>query len=278
MAASVGAAARVLVANSGRIDYDSSIDWSVLGGSSGASSRAVVVAERSDPSSDEEFIRRVGEQPGVEVVVTKEIPVSAAVIDSFPASVRLLCEAGTGFNNVDLEACRRRGVAVMNVPAYSSDSVATLVMTFILNLSSSLHQQMRRLASGDRINFTHGLQSPHFELRGKVLGLVGGSGSIGSRVSELARAFGMRVLISTRAAAQRNQELQEAQSAESAPPQVEFTDSVERLLRESDFVSLHCPLTDATRHLIDAAALRSMKPSAFLINTARGAICDEVSR
>ena len=278
MAASVGAAARVLVANSGRIDYDSSIDWSVLGGSSGASSRAVVVAERSDPSSDEEFIRRVGEQPGVEVVVTKEIPVSAAVIDSFPASVRLLCEAGTGFNNVDLEACRRRGVAVMNVPAYSSDSVATLVMTFILNLSSSLHQQMRRLASGDRINFTHGLQSPHFELRGKVLGLVGGSGSIGSRVSELARAFGMRVLISTRAAAQRNQELQEAQSAESPPPQVEFTDSVERLLRESDFVSLHCPLTDATRHLIDAAALRSMKPSAFLINTARGAICDEVSR
>lgn len=272
--ATSGAAARIFVANSGRIDYDSSIDWNVLGGSAAGA----VVAERSDPSSDEEFMRRMGQRPGVEVVVTKEIPVSAAVVDSFPASVRLLCEAGTGFNNVDLEACRRRGVAVMNVPAYSSDSVATLVMTFILNLSSSLHLQMRRLACGDRVNFTDCLQSPHFELRGKVLGLVGGSGSIGSRVSELAQAFGMRVLISTRAATQRNEELTQAASAAgSPPPQVEFTDSVERLLRESDFVSLHCPLTDATRHLIDAAALRTMKPSAFLVNTARGAIVDEAA-
>jgi glycerate dehydrogenase len=258
-AAAASGGGSILVANSGRIDYDGTMDWASLGS-------GTVATCREDPASDAEFTRRVEECPAVEVVVTKEVPVRASVIESFPDSVKLLCEAGTGYNNVDLEACRRKGITVMNVPAYSSDAVATLVMTFILNFSSSLHLQMRRLSRGDRVNFSSCLQAPHFELRGKTLGLVGGSGGIGSRVRAMARAFGMKVLISTRAP-------REAEEG----GEVQFTDSVPDLLRTSDFVSLHCPLNEATRHLIDAAALRTMKPSAFLVNTARGDICDEAA-
>ena len=261
MAASVAAASpsppQILVVNSGRIDYDGAIDWHVLG--------EKVVTHAKDPRGDGDFIERLETCPqAVEVIVTKEIPVSAAVVRRLPKSVKLLVEAGTGYNNIALDECRKRGIIVMNVPAYSSDSVATLVMTFLLNLSSSLHRQLRRLGRGDRADFVQHLQNPHFELRGKTLGLVGGTGGIGSRVKEFARAFGMRVLISTR-------RLREDEDG----GLVAYTDSLTQLLSESDFVSLHCPLNEATRNLIDAEALRAMKPTAFLINTARGGLCDE---
>jgi len=192
----------IAVVNSGRVDYDGSMDWTkLLGEVSGAAAEhelQTVVTFETDPSSDADFTERVGSLEGVEVVVTKEVPVSAAVISRLPSSVKLLCEAGTGFNNVDIEACRARGITVMNVPAYSTDAVATLVLTFLLNFSSSLHDQVRRLAAGDRANFDDRLQASHFELAGKTLGLVGGSGGIGSRVKNLALAFGMSVLISSR--------------------------------------------------------------------------------
>ena len=249
----------VLVANSGRIDYDGGIDWSQLGPMAGD-----VSTYHTDPASDAEFSSRIS--AGVEVIVTKEIPVSGTVIASFPPSVKLLCEAGTGYNNIDLDACRRKGVTVMNIPAYSSEAMASLVMTFVLSFSASLHSQIQRLTRGDRANFTQHLQEPHFELRGKTLGLVGGSGDIGSTVRPMARAFGLKLLISTRTP-------REAEEG----GEVQYTDSVPHLLRESDFVSLHCPLNASTRHLINAEALAMMKTTAFLINTARGDICDEAA-
>lgn len=130
------------------------------------------------------------------------------------------------------------------------------MLTFILSLAASLTQQHRALALGERSHFhAAGVTLPLFELHGKTLGLVGGGGAIGRRVAALAAALGMRVVVWRRAE----------------------QGSLESLLRESDFVSLHCPLTPETRHLVDAAALARMKPSAYLINTARGAIVDEAA-
>lgn len=125
----------------------------------------------------------------------------------------------------------------------------------MLSFSASLTQQHRALARGDKTLFGGAFPLPLFELRGKTLGLVGGNGEIGSRVSTLAQALGMKVLVYSRS---------------SATP-------LATLLSESDFISLHCPLTPATKHLINASALSGMKKSAYLINTARGAIVDEAA-
>jgi len=108
---------------------------------------------------------------------------------------------------------------------------------------------------------------PHFELKGMTLGLVGGSGTIGQDVARVAMVLGMKIMISTR----QNQEQCDAKSTE----QMTFTPSVEKLLAESDFVSLHCPLNNETKGFINADSLKLMKKSAFLINTARGGVCDE---
>mmetsp|Transcript_8924 Transcript_8924/g.16032 ORF Transcript_8924/g.16032 Transcript_8924/m.16032 type:complete len:328 (+) Transcript_8924:47-1030(+) len=212
----------------------------------------------SDATADEIVQRAEGQ----EILITKEIPVPADAIKRLPDSVRLICEAGTGFNNIALDAARERGITVCNCPAYSTDAVAQLVITFMLNFSCSLVPQQRMLFEGNRENFSKALQLPHFELAGKTLGLVAGSGAIGSKVAQLAKLMGMNVLISSR----------KPQGAGSDG--IEIT-TVEDLLSRSDFVSLHCPLTPDTRHLINASALKQMKPSAFIINTARGPIIHE---
>jgi glycerate dehydrogenase len=219
----------------------------------------VAELSRFDESTPEEIVARVA---GQEIVITKELPVPGELIARFSDSVRLICEAGTGYNNIDLAAAKAKRIAVCNAPAYSTDAVAQLVITFVLNFSASLIPQQRMLWQGNRDNFSKSLQLPHFELAGKVLGLIGGSGAIGSKVAELALALGMEVLISSRTPKP------PARSGVATVP-------LEELLERSDFVSIHCPLTAGTRHLIDRAALEKMKPSAFLINTARGAIVRE---
>jgi len=182
--------------------------------------------------------------------------VSGSVIAQFPDSVKLIQEAGTGFNNIDLAAAKAKGITVCNCPAYSSDAVAQLVITFVLNFSCSMVPQMRMLSQGNRDNFTKCLQVPHFELGGKTIGLIGGSGGIGSKVASLAEAMGMKVIITSRS------------PKPNAVP-------LEELLRTSDFVSLHCPLNDETRGIINKATLGLMKPTAFLINTGRGPLVKE---
>lgn len=122
-----------------------------------------------------------GRTAGAVAVVTKEMSVTAEQIAGFDDSVRLIAEAGTGFNNIDLLAAAAKGIAVCNVPDYSAAAVAQLVATFLLNHSASLPQQQTMLASGDRSNFG-ALQVAHLELAGRTLGLVGGTGSIGRQV------------------------------------------------------------------------------------------------
>ena len=200
---------------------------------------------------------------GLDILITKEMPVPGEVIKQLPDSVRLICEAGTGFNNIDIEAAKTRGIVVCNVPSYSSQAVAHLVMTCVMNFSCSMVQQQLKIARGDNLGWRSIGSLPHFELQGKTLGLVGGRGSIGSAAADLALALGMKVLISSR-------------SPEPSPKQgVEVVD-MQALLQRSDFVSIHCPLNPQTRHSIGSAELTQMKPTAYLINTARGPIINEL--
>jgi glycerate dehydrogenase len=242
-----GMCSRLQIANAGRWNWDTALDFAAL--------QEVVSLEscEADHPFDDEILGLMTET--TEVVVTKEIPIKADLIERFPPSVRLLVEGGTGFNNVDMAACISRGITVCNVPAYSQDAVAHLVITFVLNHSCSLVEQQHLIKAGDRSNgFAEPLRTPHFELGGLTIGLIGGGGNIGSKVAAVARALGMKVLISSR-----------NPPADQDPASgIETIGSVEELLKRSDFVSVHCPLNDQTRHLIDAAALHLMKVRATM--------------
>lgn len=248
----------VCVLNAGRFDWDRAMDY---GGLTPVAS--VTVNEGDDPTIEDvkKWMSACASSPTV--VVTKEIAVSAEVIAALPETVRLLCEAGTGFNNIDMEAAQARGITVCNVPAYSQDAVAQLVITFVLNFSCSMMAQQRALFQGDRSNgFTAPFLLPHYELGGKTMGLIGGRGNIGSKVTALARAFGMKVLCSSR-------------TARDDEDGIHYTTEVDEVLANSDFVSIHCPLNAETRHLIDGAKLALMKKGAVIINTARGGVIDQ---
>lgn len=198
---------------------------------------------------------------GQRIAISKELPIGADLIARFPDSVGLIIEAGTGFNNIDVAAARERGIDVCNVPGYSTAAVAQLVITFVLALSSSLPAQQRMIERGRFGNHTEHLKLPHHEVQAKALGVVG-AGAIGQEVIRLARALRMEVLAF------------DVEPRGFDDPGVRFV-SLEELLRGSDFVTVHCPLTADTRHLIDLPKLALMKPSAFLINAARGPIVKE---
>ena len=229
------------------MNYDSSLDYSVLGDE-------VTVY---DDTLEEDIIERI---QGADVVVTKEMPVGADTIKKFPKSVKLIAEAGTGYNNIDIAAARERGIAVCNVPSYSSERVAATAMMLILNLSSTMQTQIGMLKKGDRSNFTQYMKVPHIEVNGKTLGVIG-AGHIGNAVIKAALGLDMKILAYTRTPRQDTE-------------YVKYV-SLETLLKESDFVSLHCPLTKDTYHIINEENLAKMKPTAFLINTSRGALVDE---
>ncbi len=238
---------KVVVMNAGKMNYDGSMDFSSL-------SPDTVVYDTTAP---EEFLARI---QGAAAIVTKELPVPAELIMQFPESIRLICEAGTGFNNIDIAAARAKGITVTNIPAYSSQRVAQTAVMFLLNLSSTMQTQIRMLERGDRSNFTEHILVPHLEVNGKTIGLIG-CGNIGNEVKKIALALGMNVLIFKRHPGQDEENVRYV--------------SLDELLEQSDYISLHCPLTPETRHIIDASAIEKMKPTAFLINTSRGALIDE---
>ena len=236
--------------NAAKLDFDGQLDFSPV--------TRIASFTRFETSSEAEIPARV---QGQDIVITKELPMGRDRILALPPSVRLMIEAGTGYNNIDLAAARERGITVCNIPAYSSEAVAQLAVALMLNLASSLHVQQRMLLAGDRTNFTEHLKVPHGEVQGKVLGLIGG-GAIGRQVVRVATALGMRVLV-----------------CDPTPlPDLGAnvrTAKLEEVLAASDFLSLHCPLTPETRHLLRAETLRLMKPTACLINCARGPIIHE---
>ena len=167
----------------------------------------------------------------------------------------------TGYNNIDTEYCKERGIAVCNAPSYSTDSVAQLAFAMILELTNRVRDYRNLVDKGDWIKsrtFSY-FPIPLMELKGKTLGIIG-FGSIGAKVAEIALAFGMNILAFNRS----------PKSAEG----VQFTD-LKTLLQSSDIVSLHCPLNKDSENLINAETIALMKDGAYLINTARGAVVDE---
>ena len=238
---------KTVVLNAAKMNYDGNLDFSIL-------SDDVTVYDDTTP---DQLLERI---QGAGVVVTKEMPVSGDLIRQFPDSVKIICEAGTGYNNLDLAAAREKGIIVCNVPSYSSERVAHTAIMMILNLSSTMQTQMKMLAKGDRSNFTKHLQVPHVEVNGKTLGIIG-AGNIGRAVIKIAKALDMDILVYTR-------------TPREDSDGIRYVD-LETLLKNSDYVSLHCPLTPQTRHIINKETLSLMKPSAFLVNTSRGALVDE---
>lgn len=236
--------------NAAKLDFDHKLDFSSL--------TQLTTVTTFAASSDEEILQRVKDQ---NIVITKELPVGRDLISQFPPSVQLICEAGTGYNNIDIAAAREKNISVCNVPGYSTEAVAQLVVTFMLNLSSSLTQQQTMLKQGNFDNFTKHLQVSHIELLDKTLGVIG-SGAIGRQVIKIALALGMNILVYNRTPKTWDE------------PKIENA-SLEELLRRSDFVTIHTPLTSDTKHLINQDRLMLMKPSAFVINTSRGPIIKE---
>ena len=240
---------KCVVLNAKKMKFDGKLDFSAL------SSDVTVY----DDTTNEKLPGRI---QGADIIVTKEMPVSAEMIQRFPESVKLICEAGTGYNNIDLEAARKKGITVCNIPAYSTERVAHTAIMMILNLSSTMQIQMKMLANGNHDNFTKNLQVPHVEVNGKTLGVIG-AGHIGKKVIKIAQALDMNILVYTRTPREDEKGIRYV--------------SLKELLEHSDYVSLHCPLTESTKHMINKETLKLMKPSAFIINTSRGALIDEAA-
>ena len=181
-----------------------------------------------------------------------------AVLDGFSRSgVRLVALRSAGFNNVDLAAARRLGVSVARVPAYSPDAVAEHTVAMVLSLNRAVHRAYARVREG---NFAlEGLLG--FDLKGRTVGVVG-TGRIGAIVARIMMGFGCRVVAHDPAPA-----------PGCAAMGVSYL-ALDELLAASDIVTLHCPLTPGTRHLIDAAAIARMKRRAMLVNTSRGGLVD----
>ena len=238
---------RVVVVNASKMNYDHALDFSVL-------SSDVQVYE---DSTNEELIERI---QGARVVVTKELPVGADLLSQFPDTVKLIVEAGTGYNNIDLNAAKERGITVCNIPAYSTERVAHTVIMMILNFASTMQKQIGMLAKGDRSNFTQHLQVSHTEVNGKTLGVVG-AGHIGMEVIKVAKALGMNVLVHTR-------------TPKADGDGIRYV-SLDELLEHSDYITLHCPLNDQTKYMINKEAISKMKPSAVIVNTGRGPLINE---
>ena len=238
---------RVVVVNASKMNYDQALDFSVL------SSDVQVYND----STNAELIERI---QGARVVVTKELPVGADLLSQFPDTVKLIVEAGTGYNNIDLKGAKERGITVCNIPAYSTERVAHTVIMMILNFASTMQKQIGMLAKGDRSNFTKYLQVSHTEVNGKTLGVVG-AGHIGMEVIKVAKALGMNILVHTR-------------TPKADGDGIRYV-SLDELLENSDYITLHCPLNDQTKHIINKEAIGKMKPSAVIVNTGRGPLINE---
>ncbi|QID18976.1 D-2-hydroxyacid dehydrogenase [Nitrogeniibacter mangrovi] len=199
---------------------------------------------------------------GADIVVLNKAFLGAAEFAALP-ELKMVAIAATGSDNVDLDACRARGIVVSNVRGYAATTVPEHVLALMFALARQLPAYMADVASGrwSRSRNFCLLDHPVRDLAGSTLGIVG-AGSLGQGVAKRATALGMHVLLAERPGATAVRD-----------GRVAF----DEVLARADVLSLHCPLTEATRHLINARTLGAMKPSAFLINTARGGLVDEAA-
>lgn len=195
---------------------------------------------------------------GADVIIINKIKITREVLKN-AKGLKLICVFATGYDNIDIEAAREYGVGVCNVPGYSTDSVALLTTSCVLALYTHLYEYRRFVTSGDysASGTPNRLTPVYHELRGKVWGIVG-YGNIGRAVGRIAEAFGARVIATKR----------------TPTDEVECTD-LETLCRESDIITLHCPLTKDTEGMINKDTLGLMKKNVVLFNAARGKVVVE---
>lgn len=197
-----------------------------------------------------------------DIVLTNKVPFSADTLRQLPR-LRFICVLATGYNIIDTDAAARQGVVVANIPAYSTMSVAQMAFAHILNITNHVASYAREVADGKWTNCPDFCfwDSALTELAGKTMGIVG-LGNTGMATARIAVAMGMKVVALT------------SKSADTLPEGITPA-PLDDVLATADIVSLHCPLTPSTRHLINAASIAKMKPSAILINTGRGPLVDE---
>lgn len=230
------------VANSG------DLSWSAL-----EELGQLTVYDRTAPEDVEERAR------GAFAIFTNKVLITDELMAALP-ELKFIGVLATGYNNVDIEAARRIGIAVCNVPAYSTESVAQLVFAHLLHITNSVGEYAESVNIGewgDNADFSYRLR-PFDELAGMTMGIIG-MGNIGRRVAAIAQAFGMNVVTNS------GRELPEGVSRA----------SLDTLFRESDVISLNSALTPATKGIINRESLQKMKPTAILINTSRGPLVDE---
>ena len=198
-----------------------------------------------------------------DAVICNKTRMTREVMQSCP-NLRYVGLMGTGFDQVDIKAADELGITVCNVPAYSSDAVAQHTFALILNYYGRIAEYTADCASGEKKKkkYLSAFGRPMHELAGKTIGLIG-CGGIGKRVARIAEAFGMKVLVYSRSP----EKLRDFAAVSCVP--------LEELLQKSDIVSIHCPLNDSSRELINSRTLSLMKPTALLVNTSRGGIINE---
>jgi len=217
--------------------------------------------EAYERTSPDEVIARC---KGAEIVLTNKVVLNASVLNMLPR-LQYIGVLATGYNVVDLEVASRQNIVVTNIPAYSTESVAQMVFCHLLNIVSHVdyyaieNRSGRWSQSPDFCYLDHNL----FELNGKKMGIVG-LGNTGMATARIAAGFGMQVLAAT------------SKDEDELPYGIKKVD-FDTLFEQCDIVSLHCPLTDDTFHLVDAERISVMKPSAILINTGRGPLVDDAA-
>lgn len=215
-----------------------------------------------DRTAHSETIER---SAGSEILITNKTIIDRGIIEKLP-DLRYIGVLATGYNVVDITAAREKGITVTNIPSYSTASVAQMVFSLLLAITNGVEHFTADNRAGRwsrNADFCY-WDSPLMELAGKTFGIVG-FGNIGSKVAGIALALGMKVMAQT------------SKSQEELPTGIEKATGLEHLLKECDVISLHCPLTESTKHIINATTLAMMKPSAILINTGRGPLVDEIA-
>lgn len=215
-----------------------------------------IIYDRTNPA---ELLER---SKDAEVLITNKVVINQTIIDQLP-KLKYIGVTATGYNVVDVQAASNRGITVTNIPAYSTDSVAQLVFSHILNVANRVELHANSVKSGEWAScsdFSYS-KNPQVELSGKTLGIVG-FGRIGRRVAEIGLAFGMKVIFQNR-------------SVRTDVPVETIQKSLSEVFSESDFISLNCPLTAENIEFVNMELLKTMKPSGVLINTGRGSLINE---
>ena len=213
--------------------------------------------ERTNP---EEVIYRAKD---AEIVLTNKVLLTKEIIHCLP-NLKYIGVLATGYNVVDIKAATEAGIVVTNIPAYSTMSVAQMVFAHLLNLTNAVSLHADSVSKGEwqnSMDFAYWL-TPQIELADKTFGIIG-LGNTGKATAKIATSLGMKVVAFT------------SKSKDQIPEGIRKAESLDALLAESDVVSLHCPLSDNTKHLFNYGKITKMKPTAILINTARGPVVDD---